>query len=123
MKLKKKDNYIDERRVIRSSRMSMDEIDSLIKIDPAFGRIVCRCSNISEGEIVASLSSPIPPTTIDGVKRRCGAGLGRCQGGFCSTRVHEILSEHYGLDMKEILMDEEGSYIVTSRNKEVCHEE
>ena len=71
--------------------MSNGEREALVKKDPAYGRIVCRCEGVTEGEIRDALESPIPPYTLDGVKRRVGTGMGRCQGGFCGPRVVEML--------------------------------
>ena len=76
--------------------------------------------NIPEGEILAALRSPIPPRTINGVKRRCGAGMGRCQGGFCGPRVHEILARELHADPKDILMDQPGTYLITGETKEAA---
>jgi glycerol-3-phosphate dehydrogenase len=68
---------------------------------------------------VAAIHSEIPPTSINGVKRRVGAGMGRCQGGFCGPRVQEILGRELGVPMEEIPMDQPGSYILTGRTKEI----
>ena len=81
------------------------------------GRIICRCESITEGEIVAALHTPIPPTTINGVKRRVGSGMGRCQGGFCTPKVHEIISRELGIDMLEVCLEEPGSEILKYRSK------
>ena len=88
-----------------------------IRKDPRYGRVICRCETITEGEIVAALHSPIPPFTVNGVKRRCNAGMGRCQGGFCGPRVQEIISRELGIDPLQVLMDQEGTQILTSRTK------
>ena len=85
--------------------------------DPRYGRVVCRCETITEGEIVAALHSPIPPRSINGVKRRCNAGMGRCQGGFCGPRVQEIIARELGIDQAEVLLEQAGSTILTGRTK------
>jgi glycerol-3-phosphate dehydrogenase len=110
--LEEKKNYIDERKVVRFAELSSNEQDEIVKRNPAYGRIVCRCETVTEGEILAALASPLPPHTIDGVKRRCGPGLGRCQGGFCGPRVVELLARHYGIDSTKILMDRDGSWLL-----------
>lgn len=85
------------------SKLSLEEKDRLIKQDPSYGRIVCRCEEISEGEIRDALLSPLPFTpTLDAVKRRCRAGMGRCQGGFCSPRVFELIHELRGIETSQI---------------------
>ena len=73
---------------------------------------------VSEGEIVDAINRPIVPFSIDAIKRRCNAGMGRCQGGFCGPRVHEILARELGMSPMDILMDESKTFILTGRTKE-----
>ncbi|MEG2882107.1 MAG: (2Fe-2S)-binding protein [Christensenella sp.] len=80
--------------------------------------MVCRCQTITEGEIVDILHRPVVARSVDGVKRRCAAGMGRCQGGFCEPRIHEIMARTLGVRMKDILQDTDGSYIVVGETKE-----
>ncbi len=87
------------------------------KEQPAYGRVICRCETITEGEILAALHSEVPATTIDGVKRRAGAGMGRCQGGFCGPRVLELISKELGMDPLDILQDKNGSNVLVSETK------
>lgn len=115
--LHKKDHYCDERRVIRFKTLSPEEKNAVIAKDPRYGRVICRCETVTEGEIVAAIHSPVPPTTVNGVKRRVGAGMGRCQGGFCGPRVQEILAREWGVPMDKILLDGPGSYILTNQTK------
>lgn len=84
--------------------------------DPLYGRIVCRCAGISEGEVVDAIRRGA--TTLDGVKRRAGTGMGRCQGGFCSTRIMEILARELNKPLSEIMKDGCGSFIAGGG----CHE-
>jgi len=105
-------NHIDSRRRLRFNELSHAEKAAIVAENPAYGRIVCRCETVTEGEIVAALHEPIPPTSINGVKRRCGAGMGRCQGGFCSPVVHELISRELGIAMEDIPKEEPGSYIL-----------
>ena len=91
--------------------------NEVIARDPRYGRVICRCETVTEGEIVAAIHSPVPPTTINGVKRRVGAGMGRCQGGFCGPRVQEILARELGVPLESIMLDQKGSYILTERTK------
>ena len=85
--------------------------------NPLYGRVICRCETVTEGDILEALRSPIPAVSIDGVKRRCNAGMGRCQGGFCGSRVHEILSSQTGIPMEKIVQDRVGSYLLTEETK------
>jgi glycerol-3-phosphate dehydrogenase len=93
MQAKPKENWDPIRKGIVKTRFLSDgERDRLIKENPLYGHIVCRCEEISEGEIVDAVHSIIPPTTIDGIKRRVRAGMGRCQGGFCQPLVVAIMA-------------------------------
>ena len=82
--LEEKAEWMDRRHVVRFKQLSAAERAELIRRQPLYGRIVCRCETVTRGEIVAALHSPLPPCSLDGVKRRCGAGMGRCQGGFAA---------------------------------------
>lgn len=86
----------------RLEELSEEKLNALIAKDRRWGKIVCRCEKVTEAEIVAAVNSPVPARTVDAVKRRVRAGMGRCQGGFCSTRVMEIISEELGIPMREI---------------------
>lgn len=116
--LEEKDSYETKRSHVVFRELSDEERAELIAKNPLYGRIVCRCETITEGEIVDAIHSPIPPRSIDAIKRRCNAGMGRCQGSFCSTVVHGILARELGVDYGDILMDEEGTYILTGKTKE-----
>ena len=106
------------RRRIRFAALSPKEKSDLVQKEPAYGRVICRCETVTEGEIVAACRGPIPPCSLDGVKRRTGAGMGRCQGGFCGPRALEILCRERGLDPLAVTQDLEGSTILTSRTKQ-----
>ncbi|MBR6754140.1 MAG: (2Fe-2S)-binding protein, partial [Clostridia bacterium] len=82
-----------------------------------YGRVICRCETITEGEIVDAIHSPIPPCSIDGIKRRAGSGLGRCQGGFCGPRVLDILARELKVSPLDILQDKDGSFILMNETK------
>ncbi len=115
--LEKKTNFIDKRTHIRFKELSYEEKNALIDEKPAYGRVVCRCETITEGEILAALASPIPPVSLDGIKRRAGTGMGRCQGGFCGPKVLDIMAEYKGVEPEEILQDNTGSYILIGETK------
>ena len=98
-----KEDYIEiPPRSPRLEELSEESLNALIAKDRRWGKIVCRCEKVTEAEIVAAVHSPVPARTVDAVKRRVRAGMGRCQGGFCSTRVMEIISEELGIPMREI---------------------
>ena len=112
-----KTDYRDGRTRVRFKEMPPEEKAKLIARNPAYGRVICRCETITEGEILAALHSEVPATTIDGVKRRAGAGMGRCQGGFCGPRVLELISKELGMDPLDILQDKNGSNVLVSETK------
>jgi len=116
--LKKKENPVTKRDKVRINRLSMDELRQKVAENPLYGRIICRCEKITEGEIVAAIHSPIPPCSVDGVKRRAGSGMGRCQGGFCGPKVMEILARETGCSPLNIPRDTAGSTLLTGRTKE-----
>ncbi len=97
--------------------MGEKEQTELIRKNPLYGRIICRCENITEGDIVDSIHREAGATTVDGVKRRCRAGMGRCQGGFCGPRVQEILSRELSRPLEEIVLEKRHSYILTGKTK------
>ena len=88
--------------ITRLASLSDEQRSELIKQRPEYGQIVCRCEQISEGEIIDCISRPLGAKTLDGVKRRVRAGMGRCQGGFCSPRVMALLSQAQGTTMEEV---------------------
>lgn len=89
--------------------MPQNESNELIKADPAYGKIVCRCEQITEGEIIDAIRRPAGAVTVDGVKMRARAGMGRCHGGFCTSRVIEILSRELGVPETDIKKQNDGS--------------
>jgi glycerol-3-phosphate dehydrogenase len=102
--------------------LSRDEQAALIAKDPAYGRIVCRCENVTEGEIRAEIHAPIPADTYDALKRRTWLGTGRCQGGFDMPRVVGILSEELGLTPEEVTKKGAGSPFLFRKTKDVEHD-
>ena len=90
-------------------KMSDEQKDDFIKQNPAYGRIVCRCEGVSEGEIRAAVTTNPKALDIDSVKRRTRSGMGRCQGGFCMPYVMKIISEETGIPMEKITKKGEGS--------------
>ena len=109
LKAPKKENFNPKRPgIVKTRLLSLEERDALIKKNPAYGHIVCRCEEISEGEIIDAIHSLIPPTTIDGVKRRVRAGMGRCQGGFCQPAVVSLLAKESHRDILSTCKKGEG---------------
>lgn len=115
--LKPKTDFDGTRRVRRFRYMTAAEKAACIAENPLYGRIICRCETITEGEIVDAIHSPVPPCSLDGIKRRTAAGAGRCQGGFCGPRVMEILARELGVSQEEIMQDQRGTVILTGQTK------
>jgi glycerol-3-phosphate dehydrogenase len=107
------------RRDIPSVKALSAEVRSeLIRKDPSYGEIMCRCEEISRGEIRDALGSKVPATTVDGVKRRVRAGAGRCHGGFCLPRVIQLMAEELDIPVTEITKKGDGSGILLCETKE-----
>jgi glycerol-3-phosphate dehydrogenase len=98
--------------------LSNKERNELIKTRPEYGRIVCRCEVVTEGEIVDSIRRPLGATTLDGVKRRTRAGMGRCQAGFCSARVLDILARELEIEPTEVTKFGGNSKLLVGKNKD-----
>lgn len=103
--------------ILHPETFSMEERNELIRRQPAYGTIICRCESISEGEILEAIHRPLGARTLDGIKRRTRAGAGRCQAGFCSPRVMEILHRELGIPMEKISKNSGRSNIVMERTK------
>lgn len=103
---------------INVSELSKEEWRKLVMRDPEYGKVVCRCETITAGEIRDACRRSIPARSLDGVKRRVRAGMGRCQAGFCSPRTMEILAEETGIPFEQIRKSGEGSTLITGKDKE-----
>ncbi len=113
----KKDFKNNRDKIIRFRNLRSDEADRLIKADPSYGRLVCRCEKVTEGEVIDSIRRPAGALDVDGVKRRTRAGMGRCQGGFCTPRIIELLSEELGIPYAEVTKKGGASQILIERTK------
>lgn len=102
----------------RFAEMTNAEKNEAIKKNPLYGRVICRCETVTEGEIVDAIKRPVGARTVDGIKRRLRAGMGRCQGGFCMPRVVEILSRELNIPYNDVLKGSSRGYIVTGKLKE-----
>ena len=113
-----KESYVSTRRPSHYFReLSIEEKNEIIKKDPAYGRIVCRCEGITEGEIVEAINTNPPARDLDGVKRRTRSGMGRCQGGFCSPTVVELIARERGIAFESVTKFGKGSVINYGRTK------
>ncbi len=113
----KKQHHTNKRKVVRINELTTEEKAEQIAKDKGYGHVICRCQTITAGEIRDILNRPIVPKSLDGIKRRCSAGMGRCQGGFCEPRIHELMAKTLKISMEEVLQDKQGTYIVTGSTK------
>ena len=104
--------------LLNPNTLSKEEHAALIKENPAYGNVICRCEMITEGEIIDAIRRPLGARSLDGVKRRTRAGMGRCQSGFCMPRTMEILARECGVSMFEITKSGGKSQIVVGTNKD-----
>ena len=114
--LSEKENWDGNRVNTHAFReMNDEEKDAFIKENPSYGKIVCRCETISEGEILDAIRRNPKALDIDSVKRRTRAGMGRCQGGFCSPYVMKLIAKEQGIPMEQVTKKGEGSYIAIGK--------
>lgn len=119
MNLKENADFVPVRRgILNPEDLNLEERNKLIQENAAYGNIICRCEMVTEGEILDAIHRPLGAKSLDGVKRRTRAGMGRCQAGFCSPRTMEILERELSLRMEEITKAGGESVIVTGRTKE-----
>lgn len=119
MHLEKKETFNPKRAgFVRFNEISDEEREKLIEENPLYGNVICRCELVTEGQIVDAINRPIGARSVDAVKRRVRAGMGRCQGGFCTPKVMSILSRELGIDMTEVTKKGGNSQMVTGRVKE-----
>lgn len=97
--------------------MDVEEKNQVIARDPSYAHIVCRCETVSEGEILAAIRQNPRPRDVDGVKRRTRATMGRCQGGFCTPAIVELLAREWGVDPLRVTKFGGGSYMNLGRTK------
>ena len=104
--------------ILNPNTLPLEERNALIRENPAYGTIICRCESVTEGEIIDAIRRPVGARTLDGVKRRTRAGMGRCQAGFCSPKVMDILTRERGIRMEDVRKSGPGAYLVSGRTKE-----
>ena len=111
-----KEDFKKTRKGIRIfHEMTADEQEEIIKENPGYGNIICRCETITEGEILDAIHRPLGARSMDAVKRRVRAGMGRCQGGFCGPKVLEILSKELNISVEQVNKNVAGSYMVSGK--------
>lgn len=117
--LRKKEDFIATRKgLLDPKSLTKEAYQALIWENPAYGQIICRCEQVTEGEIIDAIRRPLGARSLDGVKRRTRAGMGRCQAGFCSPRVLEILARELGVSQAEITKCGGASRLIVGVNKD-----
>ena len=120
VELQKKNNFKSKKgRRERFSEMSVKEQSDLIKNDERWGRIVCRCEQVTEAEVINALSNPLGARSLSAVKYRCRAGMGRCQGGFCTQHIVRIMEEQFNIEVADMKLKSPKSYLFEKRTREV----
>ena len=118
LSLERKENPITTRKSMHAFReATLEEKNRMIKENPSYGKIICRCEGVTEGEILDAIRTPPKATDLDGVKRRTRAQMGRCQGGFCSPYIIELLSKELNLPYEKITKFGGKSYVITKETK------
>jgi glycerol-3-phosphate dehydrogenase len=118
LSLKKKRDFNPHRQALKHfSEMSLQEQSLMIQNDKAWGRIICRCEHVTEAEVIESLKNPLQAHMISSVKYRCRAGMGRCQGGFCTQHIVRIMQEQLNMDIFNISLNESSSYLFVGHTR------
>jgi glycerol-3-phosphate dehydrogenase len=117
--LKTKNDFKTKKQTKRFNELSKQKQEALIKKDNRWGRIVCRCEHITEAEIINALSNPLNAHGLSSVKYRCRAGMGRCQGGFCTQHIVRIMEDEFKIDIKDMKLKSPDSHLFIRRNREI----
>ncbi len=116
---KLKDDFIKTRKgIVKFSEQPSDVKERLLKENPLYGNVICRCETVTEAEILEAIHRPLGAKSVDAIKRRVRAGMGRCQGGFCEPKVIEILARELGVSTDKINKNQDGSYMVDGKTRD-----
>ncbi len=115
--------FVARKPYTNTAQMPRKKLRELIKSDPRFGKIVCRCEKITEGEVIEAINSPLHPRTVDGIKRRVRPTMGRCQGGFCLPKLIKIIAEQSGESLEQVTLHGGDSKILSKASKGGANED
>lgn len=120
----KKDTFVETRKdVVNPFLLPEEERNALIRQHPEYGNVICRCEKVTEGQIIDAIRRPLGAKSLDGVKRRTRAGMGRCQAGFCSPKTMEILAREWKIPMDQVTKCGGNSRLIVGVNKDRLEEE
>ncbi|UCG68932.1 MAG: NAD(P)/FAD-dependent oxidoreductase [Thermoplasmata archaeon] len=117
--LKIKEDFKTRKGRMRFHKLDLKEKVNLIDSNPRHGHLICRCENVTEREVIDAIENPLEVRTLSGIKYRCRATMGRCQGGFCRARIVKIMEEQFGEDVKDITQRGPGSFLFVGRTKDL----
>lgn len=117
--LESKNNFKVLKKTQRFNESSAKKQQELVRNDEHWGRIICRCEHITEKEVIEALSNPLDAKSLSSVKYRCRAGMGRCQGGFCTQHIIRIMEEQFDMNVEDIKLKSSGSHLFVGRTREV----
>lgn len=109
--------------IVKFSEATVEERKELIRQDKHYGKVVCRCETVTEAEIIQAITRPLGAKTVDGVKRRTRAGMGRCQSGFCMNRVMELIAQYHNIPLEEVTKSGEGTNLLVGELKDTLKRE
>lgn len=113
-----KEDFVSTRKgTVNFDKLSLEEKEKVIAENPLYGNIICRCEMITEGEIVDAIKRPLAATSIDAIKRRVRAGMGRCQAGFCGPKLIEIIARELDISIEEVNKNIDGSHMITGKTR------
>lgn len=116
VKLEKNENFDPYRKgIVSFYDKTLEEKEKLIQEDPDYGEIICRCETITKAEVLEAIHNPLGVDTVTGIKYRCRAMMGRCQGGYCQTRITEMIQQEKNKQREDVLYNREGSYMFTGK--------
>lgn len=116
--LQEKQKFIYSKKNKPFSELSCKEIDEVLKNNTEYGRIICRCEHVTEKEVIDALSNPLSAKTLSSVKYRCRAGMGRCQGGFCTQHIVRIMQQHGAMDINDMKLKSSESFLFKGKSRE-----
>ncbi len=102
---------------VRFAELDLSARERLIQEDPDYGEIYCRCECVTKAEVKRAVHNPLGVSTVSGIKYRTRASMGRCQGGYCETRLTAMIQEELKKSREEVLLNKKGAYMFVGKVK------